>query len=112
MSTAVASYLLRCTILEAINAPIITAEPPINADMPACKPDITNEAIATIAVAISCKRNILLKIEAVVIFSIFLSLQKQVPAFEMGFSKVRDFELLRLFSQALSESFCIKFRAK
>ena len=109
INIAVASFLLRCAILAAKKAPIITATPPANADKPALRPDITNAAIATSAVAIICNRNILLKILAVVSTKTLLSnaqysksfvLQKQLPAFEMGFSKVRDFELIRAFSQA------------
>ena len=69
-NTADASILFLCAILEATNAAIATAAPPSNADSPACKPDIANEAIATIAVAINCKRNILLKTAAVVVFSV------------------------------------------
>ena len=69
-NTAAASLLFLCAILEAIKAAIMTTAPPSNADTPACKPDIANEAIATIAVAINCKRNILLKTEAVVVFTV------------------------------------------
>ena len=69
-NTAAASTLFLCAILEATNAAIITAAPPSNADSPACKPDIANEAIATTAVAINCKRNILLKIAVVDVFSV------------------------------------------
>lgn len=91
-NTAAASTLFLCAILEAINAAIITAAPPSNADVPACNPDIANEATATIAVAINCKRNILLKTAAVVVFSVICNWLN---------SKVRDSELLRAFSQAL-----------
>ena len=68
--TAVASELFLCAILEATNAATITTAPPLKAETPACKPDITNEASATIAVAISCKRNILLKTAVVDVFSV------------------------------------------